>query len=579
LTGNVEETVRKYALLNAYQHGGKAQPGAVLGKILAEKPELRREAREISSLTARIVEEVNRLTPERQLEILREKWPESLEARKRLVEEKRLPALPEAEKGRVVTRFSPNPDCVLHLGSARAAVVSWMYAEIYDGKFILRFEDTDPRGKRPQPEFYDSIREDLEWLECRWDEEYIQSLRLQVYYEHAERLLREGGAYVCTCKPESFRSLVLSGKPCPCREQPPEVQLEKWERMLDGRYREGEAVVRVKTDLSHPNPAVRDWPALRIVDTERWPHPLVGSRYRVWPLYNFSCGLDDHLLGITHIVRGKEHLANEVRQKYLYSHLGWKYPVAVHYGRLAITGAELSKSKIKAGIEAGAFKGYDDPRLATLQALRRRGITPEAIRELMLDVGVKPADVTLSWENLYAHNRKILDPKTNRYFLVDNPIRLKVSGLKKAYHSRQPLHPDHPERGYRTLKVEPDGQGHAWLLLSSRDLEILKIGRLVRLRNLFNILVEAVSRDLIEAKLHSEDYAEARRHEAPVIHFLPEGIGVKAYVLMPDGSTIEGLAEPECLRLKPGQTVQFERFGFTRIEAVNQTVRAVYGHP
>jgi len=259
--------------------------------------------------------------------------------------------------------------------------------------------------------------------------------------------------------------------------------------------------------------------------------------------------------------------------------LGWRYPVAVHYGRLSITGVELSKSKIKAGVEGGAFTGYDDPRLATLQALRRRGITAEAVRELMLDVGVKPADVTLSWENLYAYNRKILDPKVDRYFFVDNPVRLKVSGVEKTYHSRQPLHPDHPERGYRILKVEPNSEGQAWLLLSSRDLRILREGGLVRLRNLFNILIERVEGGLVEASFHSEEYGEAKRLEAPIIHFLPEGVGVEASILMPDGSTLKGLAEPECLSLKPGQVVQFERFGFARIEAVNGMVRAVYAHP
>lgn len=576
---SLEETLRKYALLNAYQHGGKAQPKAVLGKILAENPELKGKARELVSLTTIIVEEVNRLPREEQLEILRRKWPELLEARRRLEEERRLPPLPQAEEGRVVTRFSPNPDCVLHLGSARAAIISWMYAKAYKGKFILRFEDTDPRGKRPQLEFYDSIREDLEWLGCRWDEEHIQSRRLPIYYEHAERLLKKGGAYVCTCPPEKFKSLVLEGKPCPCRGKPVEVQLDRWSRMLDGSFGEGEAVVRVKTDLSHPNPAVRDWPALRIVDTERWPHPLVGSEYRVWPLYNFSCGLDDYLMGVTHIIRGKEHLANQVRQEYLYRHLGWKYPVAVHYGRLAITGAELSKSRIKAGMEAGSYRGYDDPRLATLQALRRRGITPEAIRELMLDVGVKPADVTLSWENLYAHNRKILDPKVNRYFFVDSPVRMRVSNLPKPYLSRQPLHPDQPERGYRTLKVEPDRCGDAFLLLSSRDLETLRKSRVIRLRNLFNVEVVGVEDGRVEARFHSEGYEEARRLGAPILHFLPEGVGVKTFILMPDGSILEGFSEPECLKLRPGQIAQFERFGFTRIEAVDGTIKAVYGHP
>jgi glutamyl-tRNA synthetase len=172
--------------------------------------------------------------------------------------------------------------------------------------------------------------------------------------------------------------------------------------MLDGTYPEGSAVMRVKTDLDHPNPAVRDWPALRIIDTVKYPHPRVGSKYRVWPLYNIAAGLDDHLLGITHIIRGKDHLTNGVRQEYLYKHLGWEYPQAIHYGRLKITGAFLSKSKIVAGIRDGTFNGWDDPRLATFAALRKRGITPEAIKKMIIDVGPKPADVTLSWENLYA---------------------------------------------------------------------------------------------------------------------------------------------------------------------------------
>ena len=163
--------------------------------------------------------------------------------------------------------------------------------------------------------------------------------------------------------------------------------------MLDGTFKEGEAVVRIKTDLSHPNPAVRDWPALRIINTERHPHPRVGSKYRVWPLYNFACGIDDHLIGVSHIIRGKEHLTNQRRQEYMYKHLGWQYPEAIHYGRLKIKGASLSKSKIVEGIRNGTFRDWDDPRLATFAALRRRGISPEAIRRLIIDVGPKTADV------------------------------------------------------------------------------------------------------------------------------------------------------------------------------------------
>jgi glutamyl-tRNA synthetase len=339
----LDETIRKYSLLNAYLHKGKAQPQVVLGKIIGEMPWLRGKAKEILEKVKGVVEEVNKLSVEEQKRILEENWPELLQVKAK-PEKKVLPPLPNVEKyPKIVTRFSPNPDCVLHIGSARAIVLSWKYARMYNGEFYLRFEDTDPRYKRPVLEFYDLIREDLLWLGCKWDKEIIQSDRLEIYYEYAEKLLEMGGGYVCTCPPQIFKEKIFACEPCPCRDLPVETQLERWEKMLDGGFGEGEAVVRVKTDLNHPNPAIRDWPALRIIDTKKFPHPRVGDKYRVWPLYNFSCGLDDHLLGITHIIRGKEHLTNEQRQRFLYHYFGWDYPESIHYGRLKITDAVLSK--------------------------------------------------------------------------------------------------------------------------------------------------------------------------------------------------------------------------------------------
>ena len=321
----LRELIRKTALLNAVQHDGKAQAGPIMGKLLGEKQELRAKVKELSALINEVLSEVNSLDFAKQKQIVEENWPEAFKKEK--VEEKRLPALPNADKYKqVVTRFSPNPDCVLHLGSARAILLSHEYARIYKGKFILRFEDTDPKVKKPSLEFYDSIRGDLAWLGCKVDEEYIQSDRIPIYYEYTERLLRDGNAYVCTCVPDEFRKKSLQSEPCNCRDLPPAEHLERWKRMLNGGYAEGEAVVRVKTDLNHPNPAVRDWPALRIIDTKKYPHPRMGSKYRVWPLYNLAAGLDDHLLGITHIIRGKEHLTNGVRQEFMYRHLGWEVP-------------------------------------------------------------------------------------------------------------------------------------------------------------------------------------------------------------------------------------------------------------
>jgi glutamyl-tRNA synthetase len=255
----LKELIRKAALLNALQHSGNAQAGALVGRIISERQDLKTKAKELSGLIGKVVSEVNSLSSEEQKRLVEENWPEALKKEKP-EEEKGLPALPNAKKYKqIVTRFSPNPDCVLHLGSARAIVLSHEYARMYEGKFILRFEDTDPKLKRPVLEFYGRIRDDLAWLGCKVDEEYIQSDRLQIYYEYAEKLLREGNAYVCTCKPDQFRKQSLAKKPCSCRDLPSAENLERWRRMLNGGYGEGEAVVRVKTDVEHPNPAVRDY--------------------------------------------------------------------------------------------------------------------------------------------------------------------------------------------------------------------------------------------------------------------------------------------------------------------------------
>ncbi|MEM2147040.1 MAG: glutamate--tRNA ligase [Candidatus Bathyarchaeia archaeon] len=575
----IKELIRKFALLNAVKHDGKAQIGPVVGKILAEKPEIRTKAKEITALVQRIVEEINSLPPNEQKRMVEETWPEAF-SKEKIEEEKKLPPLPNADKyAKIVTRFSPNPDCILHLGSARAIILCHEYARMYKGKFILRFEDTDPKTKRPVLEFYDRIREDLTWLECKPDEEYIQSDRIPVYYEYTEKMLKDGNAYVCTCQPQNFREKILAQKPCPCRDLSPEEQLERWQRMLNGEYKEGEAVVRIKTDLTHPNPAVRDWPALRVIDIEKFPHPRIGTKYRVWPLYNLACGLDDHLMGVTHIIRGKEHLTNMVRQEFMYKHLGWKYPEAIHYGRLKIKGAFLSKSKIVQGIREGLYKGWDDPRLATFAALRRRGITPAAIKKLIIDVGPKTSDVVLSWENLYAYNRKLLDPKVNRYFFVQYPIQLLVRKIPKTFNAKLRLHPEFPERGSREYIVRPmETDETALFWISKSDLKVLAAGSVVRLMELFNIKVENAESYAVEASFESESYEEARKAGAPLIHWVLIGEDLPCKVIMPDATNVEGVAESACKKLKQNDVVQFERFGFVRIDKVNSKITAYYAH-
>lgn len=570
---NVEELILKYALINAYTHRGKANVKAVIGKVLGENPELRPKAKEVIPLVNEIIERVNGMSIEEQEAKLREIYPEFFEEKKAKKEEKKgLPPLPKAEKGKVVTRFAPNPDGAFHLGNARAAILSHEYARLYGGKFILRFDDTDPKVKRPEPKFYDWILEDLEWLGFKIDEIHIASDRLEIYYDYAERLIEGGKAYVCTCPPEKFRELRDKGIACPHREEPVEVQLERWRKMLNGEYKEGEAVVRIKTNLKHPNPAVRDWPALRIIDNPD--HPRVGDKYRVWPLYNFASAIDDYELGVTHIFRGQEHAENETRQRYIYDYFGWEYPVTVHHGRLSIEGVILSKSKTRKGIQEGKYLGWDDPRLGTIRALKRRGIRPEAIRQLIIEVGLKRSDTTISWDNLAAINRHIIEPIANRYFFVADPIPMYIEGYDEEFTAEIPLHPDHPERGTRRLKFRPGEP----VYVSKDDMELFKPGSFVRLKDLFNVEIIEAGEDGIRAKFHSVEYEVAREHRWRMVHWVTEGKPCK--VLVPKGDELivrKGLLESDA-ELKVDDIVQFERFGFVRIDEVGEKVVAIFAH-
>ena len=570
---DIRETAKKFAALNASQFEGKAQIGSVIGKVLAEHPELKPKVKTVVPIINQAVIEVNSWTINQQRRFVEENYPELLETKKMEEEEKTMPPLEDAETWPMVkTRFAPNPDGALHLGSSEPIIFCDEYSKMYKGHFILRYEDTSSEVKPPIPEMYDAISEDLNWLGVKIDEKYIQSDRLEIYYRYAEQLLREGKAYVCTCEPEEFRELYMAMKACKCRELGPDTQLKRWFMMLDGTYMKGEAVVRVKTDLTHPNPAVRDWPALRISDVE---HPRQGRKYRVWPLYNFSCGIDDHLMGVSHVIRGKEHDVNSIRQSWLQKHFGWRPPTVINVGRVGLEDSILSKSRMRSGIEDGTYWGWDDPRLGTLIALRRRGIQPKTIRSLMIQIGPKPINVMISWDNMAAENRKLIEPIANRYYFIKDPIPLLVAEIPDYLEAKLPLHPDHPERGTRNYKIIPE-KGEQGFLLTREDALYLKVGDLVRLMGLMNIEITREG-DALTGKYHSRDYMIAREVQAPFIQWLPKGSGIKGEVVMPDASISMGLIEDYCKELDVDDIIQFERFGFCRVDHTEPFV-AYYSH-
>jgi glutamyl-tRNA synthetase len=282
-------------------------------------------------------------------------------------------------------------------------------------------------------------------------------------------------------------------------------------------------------------------------------------------------------MGITHIIRGKEHLTNQKRQEYLYKYFDWEYPEAIHYGRLKIKGASLSKSEILKGVQEGTYNGWDDPRLATFLALRRRGISPESIKNLMKDIGPRTRDITLSWENLYAYNRKKVDSVANRFFFVQYPVKLEIKGSPKKSTIYLPLHPDYPKRGSRSLKIN-NYQEKTFLLISKKDFFLLRRGNIIRLIGLFNIKIEDSNEKGVRAIIHSDSYGEAKQINAPLLHWVPENQGIPCDVVMPNGSTIKGQVENSIKDVSIDQIVQFERFGFVRIDQINNGIKVLFAH-
>ena len=474
-----------------------------------------------------------------------------------------------------VLRFEPSPTGPLHLGHARIVLMNDQYRKDHDGKLILRFADTNP--KKILPEAYDMILEDLEWLGVKIDEIYYQSDRLELYYEHARRLIEQGHAYVCVgMSPEEIQEYRRRKEPNPQSKRPIEEQLEDFEKMLKGHYSEGEAVVIVILDLNNPNPALREKTILRIIDQE---HPRTKDKYKVWPSMNLAVTVDDHLMGVTTVIRGKDlEISTEV-QRTMARMLGFDRSIKyIHLGRLHLQGLRLSTSEAKELIEQGKIQGWDDPRLGTLRALRRRGFLPQSIRDFVVSHGLKPNDVHVSLKKLYAFNRKLIDPNAQRRFFVHDKVLCKVQNfpreLDKVVLKNHPIN----DLGTRELRLYKDN-GSCLVYCERSDIEKQEPGSEFRLKDLCN--VELVSFNGKEALLNfvSIDYDYAKERKLKKYHWVPYGHCMDAEVLMDDGSVLRGVAEETLKSLNKDMVIQFERFGFVKIEEINDKVKTIFTHP
>jgi len=549
------------ALSNAVKHHSVPAAGAVMGAVLGRHPDLRSHAGEIKEVLKTVLQDVSEMSAEERESRLLELAPDEYAGLSEKKEKKKsgLPDLPGAEGG-VVMRFAPNPSGPLHLGHARAAFLNDVYVRRYGGKYILRIEDTDP--KRVDPEAYDMVREDIGWMGLSISDTVFQSDRFSIYYKIGRELISKGAAYVCRCDNEVFRDLKLHKKACPCRSQSPEEAMDLFEQMLDGEFAEGEAGVRLRSSLDHPDPAMRDFPIFRILTST--PHERVDAI--VYPLMNLSVAADDHLLGMTHVIRGKDHIANTRRQEYIFRYMGWKIPEYRHYGRMGIEGVVLSTSQMRAGILSGEYTGWDDVRLGTLRAMARRGIEPEAVRNAVIDIGTGDTDIQFSWENLYAKNKDIIDKTADRYFFVPDPVLVDITGSKPVI-AKAMRHPGDESKGFRELPFIGS------VFIPGSDIQ--DGTDFIRLKDLFNIRIIRQN-GIISGEYAGDDLQEARNRKAPIVQWLAKEHANRCVLRYPEGE-VSGLCEPESIS-KVGRVVQFERVGFTRIDSIGNPAVAFFAH-
>ena len=572
----IREILWKRGLKNAVEFNGTPNKKAVMGKLMAEKEELRSNAKIIIPILDQIIEEISKLSVEEQRARLFQLDPTALEKREPKEEKKELPELPNADKyKKIVMRLAPYPSGALHIGNARMIVLNDEYVKRHDGELILFYDDTigspkslrdSPKAKYVLPEAYDLIKEGLEWLGVECTKTYYKSDRLEIFYEYCEKLIKDGIAYVCFCSGDEFREKYKNQKKnCPHRETPIEKNIEEWNNMLNGRYHEMEVVVRLKTGMDQKDPALRDQIIMRISEAD---HPKVGTKYIVWPMLEFSWAIDDYLIGVTHILRGADLIKEDFIEDFIWDHFGWKKAEFLHYGRLNFPDMKLSKTEARNQIQNGIFSGWDDPRTWSLQSLEKRGIKPEALRKALLDLGMSMSGITFSVNWLYAKNKELVDELSDRYFYVDDPVVVEIVEVPFEEYIAEPfLLPSIPEKGKREIKgIVKNKQVNMFIAYS--DAEKLKAGQILRLKDLINIQILSV--DIKQKKIKSYYHSLELNREYSIIHWVPQDENIKVSILMPDGSLTSGYGEINLLNIPLKKVIQFERYGFVNPLKIEQ---------
>jgi glutaminyl-tRNA synthetase len=506
--------------------------------------------------------------------------------------------LAEGKMDSILTRFPPEPNGYLHLGHAKSICLNFGLARKYGGKTNLRYDDTNPT--KEDTEYVDSIKEDIKWLGFQWDKELYASDYFDQLYEWAEDLIKRGLAYVDDQTQEEIRlnrgTVEKPGTPSPWRDRTPEENLKLFREMRDGKYAEGEKVLRAKIDMAHPNMMFRDPLLYRIKFAH---HHRTGDKWCIYPMYDFTHGQCDSIEHITHSICTLEFDVHRPLYDWFIETLGIYPSHQYEFARLNLTYTLMSKRKLLELVQKGLVSGWDDPRMPTLCGVRRRGYTPEALRMFCDRIGVSKRDQLMDIQLLEWCVRQDLNERSNRYMVVQDPVKLTITNWPsgKVEWFDCPLNPADPEGAKRSVPFTGE------LLIDRADFMEdapnkffrLKPGGEVRLKYTYiikcNEVVKDASGNIVELKCTYDPSTHPQTGEwrsvKGTIHWVstayakelelrnydrlftladmsqvPEDKDYKDFLNPESLVLVKGFAEPALLEDASGLAVQFERTGY-----------------
>ena len=501
----------------------------------------------------------------------------------------------EAQKygDKVHTRFPPEPNGYLHIGHAKSICLNFSTAEKYGGKCNLRYDDTNP--VKEDVEYVDSIEEDVRWLGFQWDKRLWASDYFDEMYDCAVTLIKKGKAYVCDLNADQIReyrgTLKEPGKESPYRNRSVEENLSLFEEMKQGKYADGEKVLRAKIDMASPNMNMRDPVIYRIAHVE---HHNTGDKWCIYPMYDFAHPIEDAIEGITHSICTLEFEDHRPLYDWVLQEIGkWPTPPQqIEFARLNLTNTVMSKRYLKAMVDDGTVDGWDDPRMPTIAGIRRRGYTPEAVRDFCERIGVSKANSTVDISLLEHCVREDLKQQVENRNVVENPIKVVITNYPEDQTEEMEIENNREvtEMGNRTVPFSRElyVDGDDFMEVPVKKYFRLFPGNEVRFKGAYFITCNEVVKNedgsikellcTYDPETKSGSGFEGRKVKG-TIHWVDAKtavqIKIRTYdylmiedengenVLNPDSLTESvAYAEPSVAEAKPGERFQFFRKGY-----------------